>query len=412
MFGKKALTLHSLPKKRLLYMNKIISYIRHCCCLLLLVVNTATAQDDSTLNQRLQLLLQDEIFETSTVGIKVYDLTADSTLFAYNDRQLMRPASTLKMMVAVTALHRLGADYNYCTTLCHTGKVTGATLHGDLYCRGGFDPAFSIHDMEAWADSLAAWGIDSIMGDLYADKSMKDTLLLGEGWCWDDDNPTLSPLLVGRKDNFTSTFSRIMKDKGIVLTGRLKEGRTPRSADVLVEKKRKLTDILERMMKKSDNLYAESMFYQLACDGSRHTTGSARQGRQAVNRLISALDYKPKSYYVADGSGLSLYNYVSPELEVAFLRHAFKHDDIYLPLLSSMPVAGVDGTLGKRMRRGAAYRNVRAKTGTVTGVSALAGYCTAPNGHILCFSIINMGITDAEIGRNFQDKVCETLCQP
>ena len=82
-------------------MNKIISYIRHCCCLLLLVVNTsiATAQDDSTLNQRLQLLLQDEIFETSTVGIKVYDLTADSTLFAYNDRQLMRPASTLKMMV-------------------------------------------------------------------------------------------------------------------------------------------------------------------------------------------------------------------------------------------------------------------------------------------------------------------------
>ena len=179
---------------------------------------------------------------------------------------------------------------------------------------------------------------------------------------------------------------------------------------MLVEKKRKLTDILERMMKKSDNLYAESMFYQLACDGSRHTTGSARQGRQAVNRLISALDYKPKSYYVADGSGLSLYNYVSPELEVAFLRHAFKHDDIYLPLLSSMPVAGVDGTLGKRMRRGAAYRNVRAKTGTVTGVSALAGYCTAPNGHILCFSIINMGITDAEIGRNFQDKVCRVLC--
>ena len=103
---------------------------------------------------------------------------------------------------------------------------------------------------------------------------------------------------------------------------------------------------------------------------------------------------------------------MSAELEVAFLRHAFKHDDIYLPLLSSMPIAGVDGTLGKRMRRGAAYRNVRAKTGTVTGVSALAGYCTAPNGHILCFSIINMGITDAEIGRNFQDKVCETLCQP
>ena len=77
-----------------------------------------------------------------------------------------------------------------------------------------------------------------------------------------------------------------------------------------------------------------------------------------------------------------------------------------------MPIAGMDGTLDRRMRRGHAHGNVHAKTGTVTGVSALAGYCTAANGHTLCFSIINMGIRRAAIGRGFQDKVCEALCRP
>jgi D-alanyl-D-alanine carboxypeptidase/D-alanyl-D-alanine-endopeptidase (penicillin-binding protein 4) len=131
-----------------------------------------------------------------------------------------------------------------------------------------------------------------------------------------------------------------------------------------------------------------------------------------VNRLINKLGFRPSDYYIADGSGLSLYNYVSPELEVAFLRYAYANEDIYQHLIDAMPIAGVDGTLEKRMRSGYAHTNVKAKTGTVTGVSALTGYCTAANGHQLCFSIINMGIRKAAIGRNFQDHFCEALCMP
>jgi len=71
----------------------------------------------------------------------------------------------------------------------------------------------------------------------------------------------------------------------------------------------------------------------------------------------------------------------------------------------------VDGTLSTRMRRGHARGNVRAKTGTVQGVSSLAGYCIAKNGHLLCFSIINMGIRYSSSGRNFQDRVCEAMCK-
>ena len=77
----------------------------------------------------------------------------------------------------------------------------------------------------------------------------------------------------------------------------------------------------------------------------------------------------------------------------------------------SLPIAGVDGTLEKRMTKGPADGNVRAKTGTLTGISSLAGYCRAANGHQLCFSIINQGVMRNQAGKNFQDRVCQVLCQ-
>ena len=55
--------------------------------------------------------------------------------------------------------------------------------------------------------------------------------------------------------------------------------------------------------------------------------------------------------------------------------------------------------------------NVRAKTGTVTGIVSLAGYLTAANGHVLAFAIINQGVPSSAIGRTFQDKVCIELCR-
>lgn len=186
----------------------------------------------------------------------------------------------------------------------------------------------------------------------------------------------------------------------------------PRGVRRLCRISRSVGAILPRMMKKSDNLYSESVFYHLAASSDSSSPATARQGRKMVNRIISKLGMKPSGYYIADGSGLSLYNYVSPELEVEFLKYAHGKENIRPYLLESMPVAGVDGTLDSRMRRGYAMGNVRAKTGTVTGVSALAGYCTAANGHILCFSIINMGIRHASSGRRFQDRVCEALCRP
>lgn len=360
---------------------------------------------------RVERLLKDKMFETTTVGLQIYDLTADSVLYQYNEKQCMRPASTMKMINAVTTLDKLGGSYLFNTQLRYTGEIDSCVLRGNLYCVGGMDPRFAKDDMRAFVESIKKLGIDTIRGNIYADVSFKDSDLLGEGWCWDDKNPQLTPLLYSGKNTFLSHLCQELQRDNIILIGDTLYGERPKQSHEICTRTHTMDQILMRMMKKSDNLYAECMFYQLAASmGDKKA--SAKSGRREVNRLITKLGFRPSDYYIADGSGLSLYNYVSPELEVAFLKYAYRNLNIFNHLYPSMPIAGVDGTLENRMKRGFAHNNVKAKTGTVTGVSALAGYCTAANGHQLCFSIINMGIRKAAYGRNFQDRLCEAMCRP
>ena len=360
---------------------------------------------------RLDSLMQSSLLETSMVGIIVYDLTADSILYKVNERQAMRPASTMKLVTAITALDRLGGSYQFRTQLYYTGTIENHTLNGDLYCVGGFDPAFNNDDMRAFVESIQRMGVDTIRGRIVADKSMKDADLLGEGWCWDDDNPKLSPLSYGRDIEFLERFVHELIDCDVVLDVRMTESRLPDDAYPICTRFHTMDQILQRMMKKSDNFYAEAMFYQLGA-ATGHRPSTAKHSAQVVKQLIQKVGNGKNPYRVADGSGLSLYNYVTPELEMRLLRYAYRNSNIYQHLLPSLPIAGVDGTLNTRMKGTFAEENVKAKTGTVTGISALAGYCTSANGHLLCFSIINQGIMKSDSGRNFQNKVCNALCAP
>ena len=360
---------------------------------------------------RLDSLLRHPMFETSTVGLEVYDLTADSILYKVNEHQMLRPASTMKLLTAITAIDKLGGSYQFRTQLYYTGKVEDHTLTGDLYCVGGFDPRFNIDDMNAFVESIRCMGVDTIRGSIVADRSMKDADLLGEGWCWDDDNPPLSPLTIGRNTQFVDRFIRQLVDDGVVLDVRISDGTLPDSAFHLCSRFHSIDQILLRMMKQSDNFYAEAMFYQLAAHQG-HRPARAKDAAAIVKRLISKVGLGHRPYRIADGSGLSLYNYLSADLEVRLLRYAYRNSTVYLHLLPSLPVAGSDGTLRNRMRGSFAADNVKAKTGTLEGVSALAGYCTAANGHRLCFSIINQGVMHTSNARRFQDRVCNALCAP
>lgn len=361
---------------------------------------------------QLDKLLESDMFQTSQVGMLIYDLDADSTIYRHNERQLMRPASTMKLVTAIAAIDRLGGGYQYKTDLCYKGNIENGVLNGQVYCVGGFDPRFNGDDMRSFVESLRKMGVDTIRGTIYADKSMKSADRYGEGWCWDDEfNPVLSPLLISKKDVFVERFMSELREAGIVVDAFTSTGTKPDDAFCITRRFHSIDQILMPMLKESDNLYAEATFYQLAAS-TGNSNATAKDAATVVNRLISKIGLDPKRYVIADGSGLSLYNYLTPELEVRLLRYAFKNNNIYLHLHPALPEAGVDGTLRKRMRGSFTRGNVFAKTGTVRGVSCLAGYCTASNGHRLAFSIMNNGLRNISNGRNFQDRVCTILCQP
>ena len=363
--------------------------------------------------QALDSLCQSPIFETTQLGLYVYDLTDGQPLYAVNAAHRMRPASCQKVVTAITALHYLKGDYKLKTDFRIKGKVNAGVLNGDLIVVGGMDPLVTADELlQAAATIRQQQGIESIAGNILYDLSMREDKEYGWGWCWDDDYGPLSALLVDGKDQFEQKWMDALSQAGIEVKyqcqGQTTKGKEqPRSIYTI---RHDLDLLLEPMMKQSDNIYAECLFYQTAATAGKKGAGH-KEAAGRTDELLKRIGLQPDNYKIADGSGLSLYNYVSAEMLVAMLGYAWRTESIREHLLPSLPIAGYDGTLQKRMIGTAAEGNVRAKTGTVTGISSLAGYLTAVNGHVLAFAIINQGIGSSSIGRAFQDKICIELCK-
>ena len=258
-----------------------------------------------------------KMLETSQMGFLVYDLDDDSVLYARDHRQTIRPASTMKLITAITALDQLGTDYEYSTRVCYTGKVMPSAtfeqdstqlLMGDIYIIGGMDPKISEEDISTFAKSIRSLGVDTICGNIYADRSMKDSDQYGEGWCWDDDNAILSPLVYKRKDNMIDVLLTALSKEKVFLDGNKGEKKCPQGAKVAYELRRPLEDVLQPMMKLSNNLYAESMYYQIGLTQGRPATAKKAQTvEEAIMKKAGAGD---AIHRFAEGSGLSLYNYL------------------------------------------------------------------------------------------------------
>ncbi len=216
------------------------------------------------------------------------------------------------------------------------------------------------------------------------------------------------------KSFFMETFCYQLLQEGIAVNrDSIGYAEAPEDASEIYTFRRPLEWVLKRALKKSDNLSAEALFRLLGTANGKATSGLGFEDSQRViyRFMRQSLGYRPGNYKIVDGSGVSVYNYVSPKLILAYLNYAYRHPDIFHPFYEGLPVAGVDGTLRYRMSRGKTFRNVHAKTGTVTGVCSLAGYVTAANGHKLSFVIINQNVLKARMARKFQDDVCTLLSE-
>ncbi len=215
---------------------------------------------------------------------------------------------------------------------------------------------------------------------------------------------------------FVCTLCDRLKERGIAITSpdRTKPiygiGTLPAKSTEFYLMTRNLSQLLNKTLKDSDNLYAESMLYQIAY-AKAGKWATAADARHAIDALIKQIGESPSNCRLADGSGVSLYDYVTPRILVAMLRFAYKDQNIFSNFYPALPIAGMDGTLNSRMTQGKAFGNVRAKTGTVSGVSSLAGYVTASNGNLLAFSIICNGCLKIADAKALQNKLCQELAR-
>jgi serine-type D-Ala-D-Ala carboxypeptidase/endopeptidase (penicillin-binding protein 4) len=146
-----------------------------------------------------------------------------------------------------------------------------------------------------------------------------------------------------------------------------------------------LREVLPYFEKPSQNQIGEILFKTIALRATG--VGRADSAQQVVGRQLVAWGASPDGFAVRDGSGLSRHDFVSPRTLVHVLDAMRRHPDFRV-FYDALPVAGVDGTIGKRMRGTAAQGNVHAKTGYVDKARSLSGYVTTADGRLLLFSAL------------------------
>jgi serine-type D-Ala-D-Ala carboxypeptidase/endopeptidase (penicillin-binding protein 4) len=147
-----------------------------------------------------------------------------------------------------------------------------------------------------------------------------------------------------------------------------------------------LRDIAVVLMKVSQNLYAETLLK--AAGVATGKAGTIPAGREAVLAALRAWKLDDRALVMVDGSGLSRYNYVSPNLLADILAHMWADPGEREAFSATLPIAGKDGTVSTRMRRTRAEGNARAKTGSIANARSLSGYVRTRDGETLVFSIL------------------------
>jgi D-alanyl-D-alanine carboxypeptidase/D-alanyl-D-alanine-endopeptidase (penicillin-binding protein 4) len=217
--------------------------------------------------------------------------------------------------------------------------------------------------------------------------------------------------IVRSDEYFLVLLKEELEKNGILVTGEL--GLALIDYDQLqplVSIKRPYKDVIVNLNKMSDNLSAEMTILALS-EKFLELPASTFKGLKYVDSLIIRAGFKPSNYRIVDGSGVSHYNLVSAELTLGVLKLFYnEYPALQKTLENSFPFAGVDGTLRNRMKNTPAQDRIKAKTGTISGVSTLSGYAYAQNGDVFAFSIfVQNHFRKSQRVLEIQNKICELL---
>lgn len=209
---------------------------------------------------------------------------------------------------------------------------------------------------------------------------------------------------------FLDRFRRALEASGVRIDGTVRTARPDETAGAAVWERTlrsaPLSAALERMLKYSDNQIAETLLRTL---GTLEGDGSAEAGLAVVEGTLAGWGIEPGAYALADGSGMSRYNEIAPAALVRLLRRVTQLPGAEV-FLGALPVSSVDGTLSRRFRSTAASRAVRAKTGSLSGVRALAGFVEDGDEETLVFALMLNGYdAPGDVATALEDLLVEQL---
>ena len=342
----------------------------------------------------------------------VVDLQTGQTLFAHDASTGRLPASVEKLYTTTTALQRFGPTATLSTAVLGTGAMQGSTYTGTLYLRGGGDPTFGSSAFDSVNYGTGAT-IQQLVRTLVTSTGMTafKGSIVGDETMWDSNRGTVAtnnkPSLDVEGELSALSFDRgWVSQAGTVYYGhparqaaqeligalradgvrvpsgtRIAAARTPAGAIPLAAvASPPMATLLALTNAPSDNYFAETLLKDV---GARFGGAGTTAAGAAVVRAQMARDFgiHPR---LDDGSGLSRYDSTSPAQVVALLRGMAADPQF----TASLAVAGRTGTLKDEMRRSFAQNRCFGKTGTLSNVSNLVGYCHAADGHTLAFAIL------------------------
>jgi serine-type D-Ala-D-Ala carboxypeptidase/endopeptidase (penicillin-binding protein 4) len=387
---------------------------------LLLPATAAQADLKSSLTRYMRLA-------GSASGAYVYDISGNKPIFAWRAGTSRILASNTKLFTSAAALTRFGVEGTLGTEVLGDGELDeGGVWRGDLYLRGGGDPTFGsgtfarkFYGGGATVQQLAKLidqaGIERITGRVYGDESLHDSLRGGpdSGFGVSVWVGPLSALSYNRglaneggsafqlnPPSFAAArLDDALEARGIAVRRKPAAGVATAGLDVLASVDSPPMERLIRLMNEpSDNFFAELLAKDMAMQVNGVGTTSAGAALAAgFARRVGA------RARLVDGSGLSRGNRASPAAVVQLLRAMYTRDQVESDAyIESLAIAGSEGTLKDRMRRGPAHRRCVGKTGTLSDVSALSGYCEVTSGNTYAYSILMNGVspTGARILQN------------
>ncbi len=201
-----------------------------------------------------------------------------------------------------------------------------------------------------------------------------------------------------------------LAQRGITVTGTVRNGDTPKNYKVMAESESKaIESILADMNKFSNNYVAEMLTKSLGASSEK--SGTVADGMKVIRQHMKSLNVPEDQMNIESPSGLSRENKMSSQAMWKVLQHLRNDFQVQPEFLTSLPIAGIDGTLKKRMKNSPAERWVRAKTGYLNGVVSLAGYAGLRDGNVVTFSFIYNGSVDEGKVRSFYDQLLVSMVE-